>query len=377
MSIIIKRIANNKIEKTVFEALQGLQYIPKQDRVFIKPNLASAFKPESPFITNYRVVKGAIIYLKEKGIKDITVREAPLDKDADLVFSMSGYKNMCKKLGVKIFDLETAHRKKVNWKFGELLLPEIVLNSEYINIPKIKTHLQTTVTLGLKNQKGLLDLATRRRFHQNLHENIAALAACIKPRISVVDATAGIEGNGPGKMGKIVPKINLIIAGTDLLAVDAVTSIIMGFDPEKIKHLVLAKDMGVGSFDDNISGESIKSVKMAFTPPSTNYRIFNVHYHWREDTCSGCVGVLGEIKKEALRNPRYLLNLLYRGFLTRIDLITGSVDNLPPNHGKVVCIGDCSYKAANKYKAVYIPGCPLSGKMALEQIRIFDHKRNI
>lgn len=374
MSILIKKINNDKIEDVVFEALERLQYVPKFNRVFIKPNLAEAFRPEAPFITNYRVVKGVILYLKEKGIKDITIGEAPIRRDTDLVFSMSGYKDLCVKLGVKIIDLETAPRKKVKWKFGELLLPEIILNSEYINIPKIKTHVLTTVTLGLKNQKGLLDLATRRKFHQNLHENIAALAACIKPAITVVDATAGIQGNGPGKMGKIVSKMNLIIAGNEFLAVDVITSIIMGFEPEKIKHLTLAKGMGVGLWEDNVSGENIESIKRPFIPPSASYRIFNLHYHWCDETCSGCWGVLGEMKKEALRNPRYLLSLFFCGFLTRMDLAAGNLDSLPSGHGRIVCIGNCAGRIADKYDAIHIPGCPPSGKTVMEKIQFFKNR---
>lgn len=371
MSIFISKIGAGEIEKAVFKALDGLNYFPKQEKILIKPNIVNEFKPQEPYITNYRVVKGIILYLQDKGFKDITVGEAPINRNTGIVFSMSGYKGMCDSLGVKLIDLETAPQKKVTWKFGEISLPELVFLSEYINVPKLKTHIQTTVTLGLKNQKGLLGLATKRRFHQNLHENIAQLALCIKPALTVVDAIDGVEGNGPGRMGQVVSDINLIIAGTKFLAVDAVTSTIMGFNPAKIKHLAIAKEIGLGEFDDEILGERIEEIKMHFSPPTNSYKLFNIHYYWDDKTCSGCSGILGDLKRKVLKNPYYLVNLFFCGFLSRLDLLMGNIDNLPFDHGVVVCVGNCAQKAAERYKGIYIPGCPPNPEEILKKIKPF------
>ena len=66
--------------------------------------------------------------------------------------------------------------------------------------------------------------------------------------------------------------MGLIIAGEDGLAVDMVCSLIMGIDPSDVKHLMLAKEKGLGIADlDEIKivGESIEEVASEFELPST------------------------------------------------------------------------------------------------------------
>ena len=70
MPVLIKKLDKN-IEKSVFDALTEINYIPKKKKVFIKPNIVNPFKPEEAFITNPRVVSGVIDYLRSKNIDNI------------------------------------------------------------------------------------------------------------------------------------------------------------------------------------------------------------------------------------------------------------------------------------------------------------------
>jgi uncharacterized protein (DUF362 family) len=63
---------------------------------------------------------------------------------------------MCKSRGVKLLNLHFTTRRTIQWDYGNIELPAIVLDAEYINIAKLKVHTSTTVTLSMKNQMGLL-----------------------------------------------------------------------------------------------------------------------------------------------------------------------------------------------------------------------------
>lgn len=357
MPVIIKKIKNG-IENTVIEALEEINYRPKKERILIKPNIVNSFQPNSPYITSVNVVRGIICYLKRLSIRDIIIAEGPINNNPQFAFDSSGFSKMCRDENVALLDLNNVERINVPWYQGEILIPRIVMESEYINVSKLKTHVQTTVTLGLKNNKGVLRLADKRKFHlNNLHESIANLSRIIPVSLSVIDATKGVEGNGPGSMGQVINDMNLIIAGANILATDIVAAKIMGINPDNVQHLYIAKKMGCFKEDELIIGEKIDSVKRVFALPSTYHKIFNIYYWWEETTCSGCTGIFGELKKKA-KNPYYLWRLFLYGFIKRLDFVTGKMKQPPSNHGKIICLGTCSKQLAKRHGFVYIDGCP-------------------
>lgn len=120
-----------------------------------------------------------------------------------------------------------------------------------------------TVTLGLKNMMGAL--ASKGRMHNgHLSENIADLASVLKPSLTVIDGI--IAGEGHETSGNAV-EMNLIMAGTDPVAVDAVGAAAMGVSPLEVKHLLLSEKKGLGTCDlkkIEIVGEPIERVKRKF-----------------------------------------------------------------------------------------------------------------
>lgn len=370
MPIIIKKI-RNEIDTAVIEALKELNYKPKKEKILIKPNIVNPCPPNSPYITSVHAVRGIIQYLKNIGIKDITIGEGPINNNPQLAFDSSGFNEMCRNENVALLDFNKTDYIKVPWYRGEVLIPKIVLESEYINVSKMKTHIQTTVTLGLKNNKGVLRLADKRKFHlNNLHESIANLATIIPVSLSVIDASTAVEGNGPGRTGKTVSDMNLIIAGTNLLATDLLAAQIMGIDIKNVKHLSIAQEMNYFPKleEEKIIGETIDSVKRKFLLPTSYEKMFNIYYWWDDNTCSGCSGILGDMKKKAQFNPYYLMRLFLFGFLNRLDIITGKMKLPPSNHGKVVCIGTCTKHLAEEYGFIYVAGCPPQPEEALKKI---------
>lgn len=357
MAVILEKIGRD-IEDSVCKALDKLQYIPSKPQVFIKPNIVNLFKPNTPYITNPRIVAGAIDYLKDKNINDIVVGEGPVGKNVKKIFETSGYIKMCRRRNVRLIDLNDVERIKVKFRDRNLLLPKVVFEREYINVSKLKTHIQTTVSLGLKNQKGLLKFGDRMKFHKDLHSNIAHLANVVRPKLSIIDAINGVEGNGPGTMGKEVKSINLVICGTNFLETDVFATRLIGIGPQKVRHLVIARDLGIGSFEGKVISEDLERFKMNFSLPSDCHHIFNIYYWWSDEVCSGCSSLMGELKREIFRSPILLMKLFYYGFLRRLDFVSGNLSKLPSDHGRIICIGECAREFAKEYNLPIANGCP-------------------
>ncbi|MCK4234027.1 DUF362 domain-containing protein, partial [candidate division WOR-3 bacterium] len=121
-----------------------------------------------------------------------------------------------------------------------------------INIPTAKSHSATGVSLGIKNLMGLV--WDRGHLHRlNLHRAIAELATVIMPDLTIIDATRALTSGGPGGPGKTV-KLNTVIAGTDVVAVDSYTVGITqwydkSFTGNKVKYIVEASELGLGEID--------------------------------------------------------------------------------------------------------------------------------
>ncbi len=357
MAVVLEKIKGD-IKQSIHGALDRLRYLPSKPRIFIKPNIVNLYKPNSPYITNPRVIAAIIDYLKDININDIVIGECPVAQNAKDVFEMSGYTKLCRIKGVRLVNLNDVERVEVEFRKGMLSLPKIVFEREYINVSKLKTHVQTTVSLGIKNQKGLLSFIDRKQFHKDLHFNVAHLANIVRPDLSVIDATSGVEGNGPGAMGRAVKNIDLLICGTNFLETDVVATQLMGISPQNVLHLIIARDLGLGSFNVNIIGEDLKKFKMNFLLPSKCHRILNVYYWWTDEICSECSSLMAEIKRSALRNPVLLFKLFYYGLFKRLDFVSGGMRDLPYRYGKVICLGNCSKKFAEEYNLPIIPGCP-------------------
>ena len=99
-----------------------------------------------------------------------------------------------------------------------------------------------------------------------LNEKIVDLASLFKDKvkINVVDGLVGAEVDETG--GNPV-KMDLVIAGRDMVAVDAVAAAVMGVSPHKVKYLQLAeeKSLGVSNLEEiEVLGEKIEEVTKKF-----------------------------------------------------------------------------------------------------------------
>jgi uncharacterized protein (DUF362 family) len=144
-------------------------------------------------------------------------------------------------------------------------VPEMFFGKNIIHLPTMKTHVFTTITGAMKNAFGGLLNRKRHWTHSVIHETLVDLLSIqkeIHPGIfAVTDGT--FVGDGPGPRAMRWHVKNVILAGADQVAVDAVSAKMMGFDPMSIKFIRLAHEMGLGAGemqDIEIVGEDISDI---------------------------------------------------------------------------------------------------------------------
>jgi len=350
-----------------FQALSNLSWKPKMKSVFIKPNVGATSKTVN---TDPEIVRGIIRYLRKNfGIEDITIGEGSVQTEYESTFynfKYCSWDKLADEEDVTLIDLNKEKRTEISWHYGKIKIPKILFGKSYINVAKMKTHMQTLVSLCIKNQKGLLDSETRKTIHKlGLHEPIAKLSDIIKPEICLVDGIVGIEGNAPGDLGK-TKKVGLIVAGDKMVDVDRICCRIMGIDPDQVEHIRLASDAkGVLlSYEESKQLWSYLGAHQ-FKLPSNEFKMFNVHMR-PENACTACMSSIGKLNKLARRSLQGITYFIRNGILNRLDIVIGNPQELPNGHGKIIFYGNCTSHIAKQHPNYqWIEGCPPNSKRAL------------
>ncbi|MDR0197317.1 MAG: DUF362 domain-containing protein, partial [Oscillospiraceae bacterium] len=154
-------------------------------RVSLKPNMVLARPPSEGATTHPEVAEALIIFLREKGVKDIEIIESAwVGDDTKRVYRVCGYDGLSEKYGVRLYDLKDDGIRKVRAGEYEFEVFKKATETDFlINIPVLKAHCQTRMTCCLKNLKGCISDREKRRFHtMGLHRPIAYLNSVIKTR---------------------------------------------------------------------------------------------------------------------------------------------------------------------------------------------------
>ena len=159
---------------------------------------------------------------------------------------------------------------KLNEIFPEgIQIPKMFIGRSVLHFPTVKTHGHSVTTGAVKNAFGGLLKEVRHYAHKYIHEVMVDLLLMqreLHPAVfSVMDGTVCGDGAGPRTM---IPRVqNVILAGADSLAIDAVAAKMMGFDPLSIPYIRLAHEMGLGVGDlrgIDIAGEDISGINFGF-----------------------------------------------------------------------------------------------------------------
>jgi len=298
--------------------------IHEGDVVVVKPNIVQTIWTSGSGVVTHRQVTRTVVQMAyEAGASEVYIAEGTADyRDND------GYGRYCTRkafhdagydldwdmvddaTGAPLYDLNIAgdtlddpdpnYVTLVTLSNGiirnQYWVPNILLNCDVlISVPILKNHYNAGVTLSLKNRVGC---APNDLYHYPGHtqmkwslvhstdyfpgfggpytENeivartIVDLNLCRPNDFAVVDGLIGVT-NGPVGEDNVVdtvdPPMGLIIAGRDSVAVDAVGTLIMGYNPDYIKTIAFAASAGLGTKDARYIhpvGERVSQVRVDF-----------------------------------------------------------------------------------------------------------------
>ncbi|MHA1848015.1 MAG: DUF362 domain-containing protein [Promethearchaeota archaeon] len=376
------------VQQQMRKLVDELDYEPKKDRVFIKPNMVDAVGPREAVDTDPILVGGLILALNEKSsisefvIADGSAYFSSEDKNWKRLVEETGYLKLVERLkkehglNVHLENLENADRASYKWKYGEISLPTLCTTHSYINFAKMKTHLHTMVTLSLKNQKGLLKLKDKKNFHLgkkygSLHESINELSKIMKPELVLIDATKALEGTGPATAPEgqtKVRRLKLCLGGTDMMELDNAACRIMGIPVNLVSHLVEREvSLSAGSLP-------LEPADPPFIRPKIEVKMWNIYRHTFETCCTGCQMALSRTFRKIMFIPELRKYFsLFQEKNPRVDLIMGDVDSsiiegIQDLGGKLIFFGNCTKNLAKKFNGVHIPGCSPDHNKAIEII---------
>lgn len=248
--VVVRSTKNSGVDSVVRDVMEKLNW-----RTIIKPNAKVVIKLNLCEFdaskvcnanTSPEVIKALVNVLKNQ-TKDITLVEAHSYRaPAEEAFKNTGIYELADKLGVKLVNLSKSPLRDVGNKlFGPM--PEILLNAGvFITMPKLKTHALTYFTGSLKNQWGCIPRHDRIAIHHSLDRGIVMLNELLKPKLSIMDGLIAMEGRGP--TNGTPRRLDIVLGSTDLVALDTTAMRLVGLDPARARHAVLAYEAKQGKF---------------------------------------------------------------------------------------------------------------------------------
>lgn len=257
----------------------------RNKHVVLKINLLSDRPPERAVITHPEIVRALIRLCREHGAAEVAVSDMPamhLTNIAESVFENNGISAICRELGARIAPFSVKGYREVRVpgarRMAKVMAAVELLDAEVVvNVPKLKSHMQSLYTGAVKNWFGTVSNNDRKISHAlggliPFSESLADIYRVRLPELTVMDAVVGMEGRGPNE-GK--PKqTGLILASTDGVAVDAVAIACVDYQRLKVPHVRIAAEDGAGEADLEkiiIDGPAVAEVRVPYElPPKLN-----------------------------------------------------------------------------------------------------------
>ena len=365
---IVTVIYGNDIETMVPRLTSetgALDSVRPHDTVVIKPNLVVSRRDWKGVDTDPRVVEALVNVLKQRGVSRITIADGSgMGHNATKAFSVCGYKDMAKRYGLKLVDLERDRfiRKpvQIDGPFQSLEIARTVLDCDFlINVPIMKAHGMTFITCSLKNLKGVMPRATKTAFHgRDLSRAIAQLNSVLSSDLIVVD---GFQGDLSSETGRTPVTMERILLGHNPVEVDSVVADMLGYAPRTIRHIAYSADAGFGTCDlEQITIRALNqpTTDEHFTPPPHYTKRFPCRIS-AEGACCTCLGNL-LFALERLRE---------QGLLSRNQhFLIGQKPDLPGDGAATtIAVGKCAIQDVNA--DVGIDTCPPSAGLIYRRVR--------
>ncbi|WP_300156709.1 DUF362 domain-containing protein [Solidesulfovibrio sp.] len=341
-------------------------------KVLVKPNLVRP-DPRNPcaVVTDERVILAVVELLRDAGAARVLVGDNP-GFGLSLFEALSCLPDFSRRIeaaGGELVHFDRCGSRAVPnpgaFVFDPVRLPRALLESDLlVDLPKMKTHVHTLVTLGIKNLYGLVCDDERMFCHRNdINAKVVDVLRLARPALTVLDGLWAVQGQAP-LSGAAVPDMNVIVAGTDVCAVDTVAADLMGIGAHEVAMLRLAGQEGLGETElsaiEVVGGDPAR-LRRHFSRPVIGcagaYAAVRVH---EGGACLGCLSALrhalDKLAGEGAFEGREPVSLY-------VGVPMPERRSLKRREGELWCFGACAAPLAYETHgqaapARFIPGCP-------------------
>ncbi|MBD2183282.1 DUF362 domain-containing protein [Planktothrix sp. FACHB-1355] len=237
--------------ETLLEPLGGItSFVKPGDRVLLKPNLLTGSRPTKECVTRPELVYCVAQMVQAVGGKPF-LGDGPAFGSAMGVAKANGYLPLIDELNLPIVEFHGQRYETVSTQFNHLLLSKEAMDADVvINLPKLKSHVQLTMTMGVKNLFGCVPGKMKAWWHMEagkdanrFGEMLVETARAIDPDLTILDGIIGHEGNGPS--GGEPRYLGLLAASRDVFALDRAILEILNVDPSLVPTAAASMRLGL------------------------------------------------------------------------------------------------------------------------------------
>ncbi|MBM3834893.1 MAG: DUF362 domain-containing protein [Verrucomicrobia bacterium] len=251
--VFLQRLANNYPEaiREGLESVGFFQNVSSGSTVFLKPNLT--FPTYQPGVmTSFECLSAVTKLLREGGYR-VIIGEADSGGynrfSMDEVFERMGIRALATETGAAVVNISFTEPELVRLQRGpkeiSIPLPKLLLHEvdAFITLPVPKIHMNTLVSMSIKNQWGCIqDPAERLKLHPYFAEVIHEVCRRLPKAFSIIDGRYGLNGTGPMR-GDVV-ELNWLLVANDLVAADRVCCRLMQIEEQRVRYLRHFKKAG-------------------------------------------------------------------------------------------------------------------------------------
>jgi uncharacterized protein (DUF362 family) len=254
------------LTRAAVAAIGGIgRFVPPGANVIIKPNICTANRAYKFAATTNPWVVGALVKMcREAGAVRVCVYDYPFDGGSYDAYQVSEIAEQVIAAGGELETVSFAKFVPVQPQgtvsfLSAKVYQDILEADVLIDVPVAKHHSGAGLTLAMKNLMGVVQ--NRPAIHNNLHRQIAELAAFIRPTLTVIDGVRMLLAGGPlgGSLGD-VRKADTVVASADIVAADAyaVTRLFGWSSPDNLGYVRIGREIGLGRSDlENLKIEEI------------------------------------------------------------------------------------------------------------------------
>ena len=236
------------------DAIGGMgQFVKKGDIVVIKPNIGWDRGVEQAANTNPLVVAALVELCFKSGAKRVNVFDIPCNS-AQRCYENSGISKAAREKGADVYFVDDWNFINANFSYpspmeGWPIFKDAVQCDTFINVPVLKNHGLTGLTLSMKNLMGVCG-GNRGQIHRDIGKKLVDLTDFINPELTVIDAYRVLTANGPsgGNLDDVI-LMKTVIAGTDPTLADVYAAKMVNKDPLSVPYISEAVKRNFGKSD--------------------------------------------------------------------------------------------------------------------------------